>query len=495
MSELGTSRREFLGWLSGVGAAAVAGSWLGTGAAAADSVAVTVLRGVTVVDTSGAPVRRNATMVLGADRILAVGGWDLPVPAGARVLDLAGKYVIPGLWDMHMHGAYFEKITLPLCLVNGVVGLREMWGFPQHHDLRRRIEAGEVFGPRLVIGSVIIDGPDSVLPGASIVRTPGEARAAVRAAVDGGADFVKVYPFLGRELLRAVADECRVLGIPFAGHASDHVPMAESSELGQRTFEHMFGLSLATSTREAEFRRRIAALPLDPADSFAWFKAVREIEREAVASHSPVKARVLAELLRRNGSWQSPTLRAMLVYSSPAEEFAGDPRMKYLPPMYKEYWANSLKRWVPVTAEEVRQQREYFAARMRMVAAQHRYGVGTLLGTDSGNPYVFPGFSVHEELELLVRAGLTPMEALRAGSRDVARFLGMPAGAGTLGVGQRADVVVVEGDPLADIRNTQRICVVVARGRVITAADRVRMLAEVEKAALEPLGAAVAGCC
>ncbi|GAA2819758.1 amidohydrolase family protein [Crossiella cryophila] len=494
----GTSRREFLGWLSGIGAAAAAGSLMGSGvAAAADSVAVQVLRGVTLVDTGASPVRRDATLVLGEGRILAVGGRDLPVPAGAEVFDLPGKYVIPGLWDMHVHGAFLEKVTLPLCLVHGVVGFREMWGFPQHHDLRRRIEAGEVFGPRLIIGSAIIDGPDSVLPMALIVRTPEEARKAVRDSVAGGADFVKVYPFLDRVLLRAVADECRVLGVRFAGHASDHVPMSESSSLGQRTFEHMYGLPLATSTREAELRRRIAAMPLDPADPFVWFKGVREIEREAALSHSAVKARVLAHQLRRNGSWQSPTMVAMRVFSSPAAEFVGDERMKYMPPFYREYWAGQLARWSPVTELEIRQQREFFDARLRMVAEQHRFGVGTLLGTDTGNPYVFPGFSAHEELELLVRAGLSPMDALRAGTSEVARFLGEAAGAGTLAVGQRADVVVLDGDPLASIANTRRIHLVATRGRVITAADRVRMLAEVEQAALEPPVAGVArvGCC
>ncbi|MFC3892470.1 amidohydrolase family protein [Lentzea rhizosphaerae] len=475
-----TTRREVLGWLAGLGAAAGMGL-LAPGRAAA-SVSVTALRGVTLVDA--AHTRSNATIVLADNRILAVGACDLPLPRGAAVLDLAGKFVIPGLWDMHVHGAFLDRITLPLCLVNGVTGIREMWGFPPICALRDRIERGEVFGPRLVVGSSIIDGPHSTLPGALIVSTPDEGRQAVRDAKTQGADFVKVYSYLDRPTLAAIADECSRQDITFAGHCSDHVALGDASDLGQRTFEHMYGLPLATSAAETELRQAIATLPLDPADPFAWFKQVLEFERQATLTHRRGKAVQLAKRLRRNGSALCPTMVAMRVYSSPAERFENDPRMKYMPAFYRDLWRDGLKRWVPVTPQEIQEQAEFFRRRAEQVAEMHELGVEVLVGTDAGNPYSFSGFSVHDELELLVEAGLPPAAALRAGTRDT-----------RLVPGAEANLVVLDGNPLADIRNTQRIHTVLTRGRVLGPAERQRMLADVESAAKEPFPAVQVGCC
>jgi hypothetical protein len=475
-----TTRREVLGWLAGLGAAAGSGLLLpGQAVASTD---VTALRGGTLIDSSG--VRSNATIVLAGNEVLAVGSCDLPLPRGSTVLDVAGKFVIPGLWDMHVHGAFLDRITLPLCLVNGVTGIREMWGFPPIYELRERIERGEVLGPRLVVGSTIVDGPHSTLPGALIVSTPDEGRQAVRDAKTQGADFVKVYSYLDRPTLTAIADECSRQAITFAGHCSNHVAMGDASDLGQRTFEHMYGLPLATSTRETQLRQAIADLPLDPANSFAWFTQVLEFERQATLSHSRSKAVQLAKRLRRNNSALCPTMVAMRVYSSPADRFANDPRMKYMPAFYRDFWRDGLKNWAPVTEQEIRQQAEFFRRRQDQVAEMHAHGVEILLGTDAGNPYSFSGFSVHDELELLVEAGLSTKAALKAGTRG-----------GTVRPGEAANLVVLDGDPLRDIRNTQRIHTVLTRGKVLGPAERQRMLADVEKAAQEPISAVQRTCC
>ena len=475
-----TTRREVLGWLAGLGVAAGAGL-LAPGRADA-SAGVTALRGVTLVDSAG--VRSGTTIVLAGDEVVAVGSRDLPLPRGCAVLDLAGRYVIPGLWDMHVHGAFLDRITLPLCLVNGVTGIREMWGFPPIYELRGRIERGEVLGPRLVVGSSIIDGPHSTLPGALIAGTPDEGRQAVRDAQAQGADFVKVYSYLDRPTLAAIADECARQAITFAGHCSNHVALGDASDLGQRTFEHVYGLPLATSTRETQLRQAIADLPLDPANSFAWFKQVLELERQATLSHSRGKAVRLANRLRRNGSALCPTLVAMRVYSSPADAFSDDARMKYMPAFYRDYWRDGLENWAPVTPREIRDQAEFFRRRQDQVAEMHAHGVEVLVGTDAGNPYSFSGFSVHDELHLLVEAGLSPGDALKSGTRNAAVQPGAPA-----------NLVVLDGDPLADIRNPRRIHPVLTRGRVLGPAERQRMLDEVEKAAQEPMSPTVSTTC
>ena len=475
-----TTRREVLGWLAGLGAAAGAGLLLpGQAGASANVIA---LRDVTLIDSSG--VRSRATIVLADNEVLAVGSCDLPLPRGSTVLDLAGKFVIPGLWDMHVHGAYMDRITLPLCLANGVTGIREMWGFPPIYELRERIERGEVLGPRLIVGSTIIDGPNSTLPGALIVSTPDEGRQAVRDAKAQGADFVKVYSFLDRATLAAIADECSKQAITFAGHCSNHVALGDASDLGQRTFEHMYGLPLATSTRETQLRQAIADLPLDPANPFAWFRQVLEFERQAALSHSRSKAAQLAKRLQRNNSALVPTMVTMRVFASPADRFANDPRMRYMPAFYRDFWRDGLKNWAPVTEQEIRQQAEFLRRRMDQVAEMHAHGVEVLAGTDAGNPYTFPGFSLHEELELLVEAGLSPKAALRAGTRG-----------GAVKPGEAANLVVLDGNPLKDIRNTQRIHTVLTRGKVLGPAERRQMLADVEKAAQEPFPTAARTCC
>ena len=471
-----TTRREVLGWLAGLGAAATLFPH-----EASASTRVTALRGATLIDASG--VRPNATVVLADDHVLAV-GHDLPLPRGSTVLDARGKFVIPGLWDMHVHGAYLDRITLPLCLVNGVTGIREMWGFPPIYELRERIERGEVAGPELVVGSTIVDGPHSTLPGALVVSTPDEGRQAVRDAKTQGADFVKVYAYLDRPTLTAIADECAKQAITFAGHCSNHVPLGDASDLGQRTFEHMYGLSFATSTRETVLRRQIADLPLDPANSFAWFKQVFDLERQAALTHSRSKAVRLAKRLRRNNSALCPTMVAMRVYSSPADRFANDPRMKYAPSFYRDLWRDQLTSWAPVTQQEIRQQAEFFRRRQEQVAEMHDLGVEVLVGTDAGNPYSFAGFSVHDELELLVEAGLSAKAAVDAATRNT-----------TVRPGETANLVVLEGDPLKDIRNTQRIHTVLARGKVLGPTERRKVLADVEKAAQEPFPAPRRTCC
>lgn len=488
------SRREFLRWLSLSGAGlAAAGGVLPTvlaadARAAVESGDVIVLTGATVIDGTGAAPRRDATVVLAGDRIVWVGGRrEVPLPAGARVVDARGKFVIPGLWDMHTHWTELEKIVPPLYIANGVTGIREMWGYPEVREVRRRIDGGEVLGPRIVLASTIIDGPISLLGPPSVhVSTPDEARAAVRQAGQDGAEFIKIYSYLDRECLLAIADEARRQGLPFAGHHVYRMPVGEVSDAGMRSFEHLHAMPVPLSSREEEFRRKIADTPMDPAQPRAFFLAMRELERQATASYSPAKAQAMFARWIRNGTWQSPTLTVNRVMSSPADTYANDPRLKYIPWDLRPYWADRVKIFAPVTPEQIAQQREFLRFRLGLVHAMYEAGVGILGGTDCGNPYCFPGFGIHDELELLVEAGLTPMQALRTLTRDAARFLGREPTMGTITAGKVADLVILDADPLADIRNSTRIDAVVTRGRLITREQRVRMLADVEAAAKEP---------
>ncbi|WP_409491823.1 amidohydrolase family protein [Amycolatopsis sp. cmx-11-12] len=487
MAGTGSSRREFLRWLavSGTGVA-LAGLLPGTAAAATGE--IVVISRVTLIDGTGSAPRRDVSVVLVGDRIAWVGGSEqLPETGAARVIDGRGKYLIPGLWDMHTHGADLEEIVPPLHLAHGVTGAREMWGYAENRASRDKIERGELLGPRMVVGSGIVDGPVTLLgPPVLQVSTDAEARAAVRAEAAAGAEFVKVYSYLGPEALRAVADEVREQGLRFAGHWPYKVSQSEASDLGQHSFEHFFGVSIHCSSRRDEILARLRAMPYDPAAPRAFFNVARQLEFESVSTYSPHTAWSYFSRLRRNGTWHSPTLTINRIVTQPAETHKQDPRLKYVPADIRESWAVGIERFAPKTPAEIALQERYYQETLRLVGVAHDAGVGIIGGTDCLNPYTFPGSGLHEELAFLVEAGLSPVRALKTVTGDAAEFLGRERTSGTVEVGKEADLVLLDANPAADIRNVAKIDLVITRGRVLDKTARRRMLEAVEVAANRP---------
>ncbi|WP_223167440.1 amidohydrolase family protein [Nonomuraea sp. SYSU D8015] len=481
-------RREFGRWLLlGAAGLTLAGGVLGADPAAAGSAGVVVLAGATVIDgVRGTPLT-DAVVVLAGDRIVWVGRRrEAVMPEGARLVDVRGKFVIPGLWDAHTHmTSSAEAVYPPLHLANGVTGIREMWGAPALHALRQRIESGQVLGPRIIMSGDIIDGPNSVWAGDNAIQvsTEAEARAAAHATKDMGADFVKTYSYMGRDTLAAVIDESRRLGMPVVGHVPWRMSIAEAADLGLRSFEHLFGMPTAVSSREDDIRHILATTPIDPARPRQYYDLARELDRQASLSYDPAKAEALFGHLVRRGAWQSPTLTVLRAVGSPAGTYANDPRLKYVPADVRAFWSRRILELAPGTPEQIAEQRAYLDFRLRMVKDMHDYGVGILAGTDTPNPYTFPGFGAHDELELLVQAGLSPIQALRCMTSEVARFLGLQDRVGAVAPGRAADLVVLDADPLRDIRNTRRINTVVARGRLFPRRELDAMLAAVESAA------------
>ncbi|ALG08888.1 amidohydrolase family protein [Kibdelosporangium phytohabitans] len=501
MGEVG--RREFLSWLAKGTFGAASGALL-TGQPAAASADITVLTRATVIDATGQPPKKNATVVLAGDRVLAVGHHpELPSVPGVRVIDLAGKHVIPGLWDLHTHSAFYGSTIPALHVVHGVTGIREMWGVPETHDVRELVESGQVLGPRMVIGSAVIDGPTSIwADDAVLVRTAAQARAAVREAKDGGADFIKVYSFLSPECYTAIAEESARLGLRFSGHVPVRVSVQAAIDRRQHTHEHLYNLFTSTARNADELYSWLASLP-DDRDSPDWFgRHAQRVEREAVAAHDPARAEALFTSMARRGIRQSPTLLVERQMSLSPETILDDPviadRLRYIPVTLREQWQAMMRTRPPRTPAEVAELLRFGDARLRLLRTMHEAGVGIVAGTDAGFAYVLPGFALHDELALLVRAGLPPMAALQSATRDAARCLGLAHQAGTVTAGKQADLVVLDADPLADISNTSRIHAVICRGRYLGPRDRTRILAEIEADAKEPVDAPVAGpgsCC
>src|SRR5215471_11555980 len=406
---------------------------------------------VSIIDVNAGVVRPGMTVVVVGDRIAEVGPAEqVSVPAGTRVVDAAGKFLMPGLWDMHVH--WYDKQSLKLFTANGVTGVRQMFGYPVHLEWRRELEAGTLTGPRMVLASPIIDGPRPFWPDSIAVSNPDDGRRAVQKVKKWGADFVKVYSYLPRDAYFAIAEESRQEHIPFAGHVPWSVSAAEASDAGQKSIEHLTGVLLACSAQEAEIRNRIPqATP---------FAGRAGIEARAIQTYEEKKARALFERFVKNGTWQCPTLT---VLRSSAylddKDFRDDRRVRYMPAQVRQRWerreeSRSGNRNAPSNDALAK---TIYSRYLEIVGAMNKAGVPILAGTDTGNPYCFPGFSLHDELALLVEAGLTPIEALTAATLSPAKFLGLEGSLGTVEKNKLADLVLLDANPLDNIRNTTKI--------------------------------------
>ncbi|MFZ0304188.1 MAG: amidohydrolase family protein [Terracidiphilus sp.] len=449
------------------------------------------IKRVTVIDATGRGPQPNMTVIADGDRIVAVGPWrKTHIPRDAVVVDGIGKFLIPGLWDMHVHGA--SDVRAPwshlLFLANGVVGVRDMSGPPDAHAWRATQASNEDPSPTIYLGSPIIDGPNPVWPDSIVVTGEAQGREIVRQQRERGADFIKVYSRLSRNAYFAIADEANKCGIPFEGHVPESVTAAEASNAGQKSIEHLTRLADACSKEEKSIdteRQRQEALFRAPGATMAQKidtgKSIIRLNMRVVETFDDATAQSLFALFVKNRTWQCPTLtllRAQIDDPLPAN----DPRLKYLSSEVRAKWDAGYYKNVPPEprASIVKLNRLQFDESMRLVGLMYRAGVPILAGTDTMNPQCFPGFGLHDELALLVDAGLSPLAALQAATRNAAEFMGQLDRRGTIEVGKTADLVLLNRDPLADIHNTHSIQAVVLRGRLYPRAALDSMLAKAQ---------------
>ncbi|MGH9842715.1 MAG: amidohydrolase family protein, partial [Blastocatellia bacterium] len=398
------------------------------------------------------------------------------VPKDAQVVDATGRFLIPGLWDMHAH--WQRKDRLPLYLANGVTGLRIMFGFPVHHEARREIENGVLLGPRMFIASPLVDGPNPIHRDSIAVSNEAEGRQAVIKARQDGADFIKVYSLLPRDGYFAIADEAKKQGIPFAGHVPRSVTAAEASDAGQKSIEHLSGVAFACSNLEAELPADLAKLRADVAAGMNYLMLLWRLEGKHLAAYDEQKAARLFARFKKNDTWQAPTLGVLQDPVRRNEPDFSDPRLKYLPPEQRGDPRKS-RVFQNFTPADYANLKKNLTKELQIVGAMQRAGLNLMAGTD----LALLGFSLHDELALLVQGGLTPMEALQAATRNPARYLGLLDSLGTVERGKIADLVLLEANPLDNIGNTQKIHAVVVGGRLISKSEIEAMLAKVEAVA------------
>jgi len=410
--------------------------------------------------------RLEQTVVVRGNRIVAAGPTrSTTVPSDARTIDARGKFLMPGLWDMHVHTSIIGgRALLALYVANGVTGVRDMAGdWDTLTKWRREIAAKTLVGPRIVASGPYLEGGDVPIPHI-LTRTPEEGVAGVDSLVKLGVDFIKVHGQLTRPTYFAIARRAREKGIPFAGHVSQAVGSADASDSGQKSIEHMLAIPA----------------PCTPAESIAL--KPRFTVQSAVGRCSSRDLAPLYERFVRNGTWVTPTFTAAYEVSAwPGRAVPGDSLAHYLPASLKKFVAEifPMPDSIPPGADSVG--RAMFAKRLAQAETMRAAGVHIMTGTDAPLRNSPPGFGLHEELALLVRGGMSPFNAIRAATIEPARYLGMLDSAGTIAVGKVADLVLVSANPLRDIRATRGIVAVVANGTLIDKADRARLLTSASK--------------
>ena len=444
---------------------------------------------VTVITPGGGKPQPDRTIVVSGNAITAVvASKDFKPTGSLRLIEGSGKFVIPGLWDMHMHFRDAGR-DLKMDVANGVLGLRNMGGIAREvFPLRDAIAQGKQLGPKIVACGPIIDGPDSWSnPQFTVsVRTADEARAAVESLRQQGADCVKVYDGLSRDSYFAIIDEAKKLGLPVVGHLPSAISVREASNAGQRTLEHGMALAGGSSAEALYIQRRLDSSAFQEAlrtKNFTLIPAKIASDETIMLDHfSQIRADETYSLLARNGTFLTPTLvtqRALTFADELIKE--SDPRMQYVS-------AEELSWWKPENGMLTKYRTpEYVAIRKReydlLLKEVHRaqtVGVHLLAGTDITIPFTYPGFSLHDELALFVKAGLTPLQALETSTTNPALLLGLSKEWGRVSPGYSANFVLLNADPLVDIANTKNIHAVVLNGEFLDRTQLNKMLRDAQ---------------
>ncbi len=402
------------------------------------SIAIT---NTTVIDVIGGGHQTGVTVVVGAGRIAGLGP-RIAVPAGAVRVDGTGRFLIPGLWDMHSHNQASGRETLDLYLAHGVIGTRDMGSDLDFIlPLRDRIRRGELSGPEIVAAGPILDNAPPDWPFRRRVMNAREAREAVRDLKKSGVDLIKVHNHTPRDVFFAIADEAPRVGLPFAGHVPLAVTLAEGAASGIQSIEH-----------------------------FSESRVFRECAGKA-QPYAAERCRPMFDKLAASQVWQTPTLAFFRMLP---DVFSGKP----MP--HAEYASDSLIELMRKNAEasKIDEQglsflRSISKTSLTVIRDMLPRGNMFLAGCDGG----VPGFCLHDELQALTEAGLSPLQAIQTATVNPARLLGRQKTQGTIAIGSRADVVLLGGDPRTDIRNTRHVTAVIAGGRLFSRAEIDRMIA------------------
>ncbi|MFQ5679098.1 MAG: amidohydrolase family protein [Gemmatimonadota bacterium] len=417
---------------------------------------MTAFVGVHVLPMDRERILADQTVLVRGDRIVRIGpAGEVRVPEQARRVEASGQYLIPGLGEMHAHvpsqgGREFMERVLFLYLSNGITTVRGMLGQPAHLELKEEVARGELLGPRIYTSGPSLNG--------NSIPDPDSARRAVLHQAEAGYDFLKIHPGLSRASYDAIARTADSVGIRWAGHVPADVGLARALEAGQASVDHLDQYMEALVPEGAE------ASGLQP-----LFFGVHLVD---VVDESLIPR--VAEATREAGVWNVPTqslIEHILDPDLSPEELASRPEMRYMPPQMVEGWVQQKRRLMQHPTYTPERARRFIEIRRHIIGGLQEAGAKLLLGSDAPQIFQVPGFSIQAELQMAVAAGLTPYQALVAGTRNVAEYFGDQEEYGTLEEGKVADLVLLEGNPLEEIAAMSRIAGVMTRGRWLSAGE------------------------
>ncbi len=434
----------------------------------------TLIRDVSLVDIEAGSVARGQSILIEGNLIAAVRP-NIPAPdSTTRIVEADGAFLIPGLWDAHVH--IFSTPTepdsaLPLYLINGVTGIRDMgalWPIADQQALQARIEAGEVLGPRLILSGAWVDASPGSWPGMFLADTPDQARMVVGRIADEGWAAVKSYSMLDEAVYLALAEAARANGLPLVGHVPERVSLQTAINSGQVGIEHFGRIPMACATAEGRMLHDLRRAMSDGADLDVIFGIMAARNRIVLETWDETLCNQVLARIAAAGMHVSPTLVVADFYLGnwPA---ADTPRMRMLPSEVRAAWGRPDFRLEAMTDEVRALADESIALDYRTFLMAQRAGVPILASTDASfaNPYLFHGFSLLDELDLYVKIGLTPREALFTATIAPARFFRLADQDGTIAPGHRADLVLLDANPLVSLATLRRPKAVITGGRVL----------------------------
>jgi len=423
---------------------------------------IVVLRGATLIDGTGGPAISDALVVIRAGRIVAAGArGSVAIPAGARVENLTGRYLVPGFFDMHAHvtilfgsmdargyDAATSATVLRQLLAFGITTVRNPASpLPTGVALRDAVARGAIPGPRIFTTGEAINGGSLAGPN-GIVHTPEEARREVDRQIAAGVDAIKLYSALPPDCARAAIAEARTRHVRVIGHLGA-TTWTEGAEAGIDGVEHGAPWTadwLAPGDRE-QYRKTIREQGGMKA-RIRWLELLHVQGPEVAAA---------VESLARHHVAVDPTLIAYVTkFRGDDPQYIASPAFKWVPAPMMADWKKGtfVSDW---TADDFRRAHAVWPKLPELIKLYHDHGVTLLAGSDLPNPWVIPGVSFHQELALLAEAGISPRNILKIATRNCAEALGILGDVGTLEPGKRADLVVLSADPLVDIHNTRKI--------------------------------------
>lgn len=434
---------------------------------------VTAFVDVNVVPLDRERVLERQTVVVSGDRIVALGPVaTTQVPAGAARIDGRGKYLMPGLAEMHAHvvGGHdpnheaINRDILFLYVANGITSIRAMLGAPNQIPLREQLRRGEILGPTMYVSAPSLNGNSAPNPdsGAKLVRMHKAA----------GYDFLKIHPQNFRvDTWEAIVRTAKEVGISWAGHVPPTVGLRRALAAGQSGVDHLDGF-LEAATPDSVFARLQAGQPL-----------LRHI-----GSVDPSRFPAIANEIKRAGSWQVPTMLVWENLNTQAltpEQMTAWPEMKYVPrARLQEYVSSKANQLNSLRSNGITPETSarYLALRRQALKALADAGAPLLMGTDSPQLFMVPGFALHRELGIIAEAGLTPYQMYESGAKNVARYvaekLKQDGRFGTVAVGNRADFVLLDANPLQSVANLTKRAGVMVRGRWVSSAEIEKGLAD-----------------